>query len=269
VSEKLISIGSFRQLLYEVEVDHSPAERVHNETWLAQEMVRCYELDLLCWYIVYGMTRAGKSTYAIMSLNTAARKVGEKVSWDFIDKRVVFDVSEIQAYFEMARMRRRVLGVGKDIGVVFDDAGVHLHAYKAFHERKFVERMTSLLQVAGVYTANIVVTTPSPDFVLRMIRAMDDIKFILIARRSEDTAIATIYRLRFYPPRRLMSKKVAREEFDLRMPYLDNYMEKRMAYTDQQIEMLQEFLEGEELPEIGEELDRITGGVAEGEHELH
>jgi hypothetical protein len=94
---------------------------------------------------------------------------------------------------------------------------------------------------------------------------MDDIKFILIVRRSEDTAIATIYRLRFYPPRRLMSRKVVREEFDLVMPYIDRYREKRMAYTDQQIAMLQEFLEGEELPEIGEELDRITGG-GEGEH---
>jgi hypothetical protein len=254
-----ISLTSFRQLLYEVEVDHSPAERVHTETWLAGEMVRCYKMDLLCWHIVYGMTRAGKSTYAIMSLDTAARKVGEKVNWDFIDKRVVFDVSEIQAYFEMAKKIRKEVG-GKDIGVVFDDAGVHLHAYKAFHERKFVERVSSLLQVAGVYTANIVITTPSPDFVLRLIRAMDDIKFILITRRSEDTAIATIYRLRFYPPRKLMSKKVVREEFDLNMPYIDRYMEKRMAYTDQQIAMLQEFLEGEELPEIGEELDRITGG---------
>jgi hypothetical protein len=265
VSEEIVSISSFRQLLYEVEMDHSPAERVHNETWLASEMVRCYRMDLLCWYIVYGMTRAGKSTYAIMSLATAARKVGEKVDWNFIDKRVVFDVNEIQAYFEMARIKRRVVGAGKDIGVVFDDAGVHLHAYKAFHERKFVERISSLLQVAGVYTANIVITTPSPDFVLRLIRAMDDIKFIPIARRSEDTAIATVYRLRFYPPRRLMAKKMLREEFDLAMPYLDRYMEKRMAYTDQQIAMLQEFLEGEELPEIGEDLDRITGG-GEGEH---
>jgi hypothetical protein len=213
------------------------------------------------------MTRAGKSTYAIMSLATAARKVGEKVDWGFVDRRVVFDVNEIQAYFEMARVKRRTTGE-KDVGVVFDDAGVHLHAYKAFHERRFVERMSSLLQVAGVYTANIVITTPSPDFVLRLIRAMDDIKFILIVRRSEDTAIATIYRLRFYPPRRLMSRKVVREEFDLNMPYVDMYMEKRMAYTDQQIAMLQKFLEGEELPEIGEELDRITGG-GDGEHELH
>jgi DNA-binding NarL/FixJ family response regulator len=90
---------------------------------------------------------------------------------------------------------------------------------------------------------------------------MDDAKFILIARRSEDTAVATIYRLRFYPPRRLMSRKVVREEFDLDMPYIDRYMEKRMAYTDQQIEMLKRFLEGEKLPEIGEELNRITGGV--------
>jgi hypothetical protein len=262
-----MTLSSFRQLLYEVEVDHSPAERVHNETWLAGEMVRCYKMDLLCWYIVYGMTRAGKSTYAIMSLATAARKVGEKVDWGFVDRRVVFDVNEIQAYFEMARVKRRTTGE-KDVGVVFDDAGVHLHAYKAFHERRFVERMSSLLQVAGVYTANIVITTPSPDFVLRLIRAMDDIKFILIVRRSEDTAIATIYRLRFYPPRRLMSRKVVREEFDLNMPYVDMYMEKRMAYTDQQIAMLQKFLEGEELPEIGEELDRITGG-GDGEHELH
>jgi hypothetical protein len=264
VNDGIMTLSSFRQLLYEVEVDHSPAERVHNETWLAGEMVRCYKLDLLCWYIVYGMTRAGKSTYAIMSLATAARKVGEKVDWGFVDRRVVFDVNEIQAYFEMVRVKRRTTGE-KDVGVVFDDAGVHLHAYKAFHERRFVERMSSLLQVAGVYTANIVITTPSPDFVLRLIRAMDDIKFILIVRRSEDTAIATIYRLRFYPPRRLMSRKVVREEFDLNMPYIDRYREKRMAYTDQQIAMLQEFLEGEELPEIGEELDRITGG-GEGEH---
>jgi hypothetical protein len=260
-----VSLTSFRRLLYEVEMDHSPAERVHNETWLASEMVRCYRMDLLCWYIVYGATRAGKSTYAIKSLDIAARKVGESVNWYFIDERVVFDVNEILAYFEKAKKKREVVGK-KDIGVVFDDAGVHLHAYKAFHERKFVERISSLLQVAGVYTANIVITTPSPDFVLRLIRAMDDIKFILITRRSEDTSIATIYRLRFYPPRRLMSKKVVREEFVLEMRYIDEYMRKRMAYTDQQIEMLKEFLEGGTVRDIGDELNRITGGVLEDEH---
>jgi hypothetical protein len=75
--------------------------------------------------------------------------------------------------------------------------------------------------------------------------------------------------VKFYPPRRLTARKMVREEFDLAMPYIDRYMEKRMAYTDQQIAMLQEFLEGEELPEIGEELDRITGGAVEGEHELY
>jgi hypothetical protein len=265
VSEEIMSVNSFRQLLYELEMDHSPAERVHNETWLANEMVRCYKLDLLCWYIVYGATRAGKSTYAIKSLDTAARKVGERVNWDFIDKRVVFDVNEILAYFEKAKKKREVAGE-KDIGVVFDDAGVHLHAYKAFHERRFVERISSLLQVAGVYTANIVITTPSPDFVLRLIRVMDDIKFILITRRSEITSIATIYRLRFYPPKRLTPKKVVREEFVLEIRYIDEYMRKRMAYTDQQIEMLKEFLEGGTVRDIGGELNRITGGVLEDEH---
>jgi hypothetical protein len=42
-------------------------------------------------------------------------------------------------------------------------------------------------------------------------------------------------------------------------------MEKRMTYTDQQIEMLKRFLEGEELSELGEELDRITGGGEDDE----
>ncbi len=253
MNDGVMTISSFRQLLYEVEVDHSPAERVHNETWLAQEMVKCYKMDLLCWHVVYGMTRTGKSTYAIMSLATAARRVGEKVNWDFIDMRVVFDVDEILEYFEMARDRLHAKG-RKDIGVVFDDAGVHLHAYKAFHERRFVERVSSLLQVAGVYTSNIVITTPSPNFVLRMIREMDEMKLILVTRRSEATSIATIYRLKFYPPRRLWARKMVREEFDLNMPYIDRYMEKRMAYTDQQIAMLRAYLEKEKLRELREEL---------------
>jgi hypothetical protein len=254
----LVSLASFRRLLYEVEMDHSPAERVHTETWLAQEMVRCYKLDLLCWHIVYGMTRAGKSTYAIASLTMAARKVGERVNWEFLDKRVVFDVDEILAYFEMVGERRRV-GARKDVGVVFDDAGVHLHAYKAFHERKFAERISSLLQVAGVYTANIIITTPSPNFVLKMVREMDDMKFILINRRTETTSVATVYRLKFSPPRRLVAKKMVREEFDLKMPFLDRYMEKRVAYTDQQISMLRGYLMKEKLRELGEELDRLAG----------
>jgi hypothetical protein len=259
-----ISISSFRQLLYEVEMDHSPAERVHRETWMSNEMIRCYKLDLLCWYVVYGMTRAGKSTYAIMSLATAAKRVGEKVNWDFIDRRVVFDIDEILAYFRMAQDRKHN-GDGKDIGVVFDDAGVHLHAYKAFHERKFVERISSLLQVAGVYTANIVITTPSPDFVLRMIRVMDEMKLVLVARRSKTTSIATIYSLKFYPPRKLMTRKIVREEFNLDMPYIDRYMKKRMAYTDQQITMLKEYLKGQVKQSIDEEIRRMTGGDAEGE----
>jgi hypothetical protein len=259
VSEEIMRISSFRQLLYEVEVDHSPAERVHNETWLAGEMVRCYKMDLLCWYIVYGMTRAGKSTYAIMSLATAAKMAGvvrKRVNWDFINKRVVFDIDEILAYFEMVRDRRKgrqTLRARKDIGVVFDDAGVHLHAYKAFHERRFVERISSLLQVAGVYTANIVITTPSPSFVLKIVREMDEMKIVLVTRRSETTSIATVYRLKFYPPRRLMAKKMLREEFDLKMPHLDKYMKRRIDYTDQQVTMLRVYLEKEKLRELREE----------------
>jgi hypothetical protein len=253
-----MTLSSFRQLLYEVEVDHSPAERVHTETWLAGEMVRCYKMDLLCWYVVYGMTRAGKSTYAIMSLATAARKVGERVDWEFLDKRIVFDVDEILAYFEMARdrqqHRRGKKGrSGKDIGVVFDDAGVHLHAYKAFHKREFVERVSALLQVAGVYTANIVITTPSPNFVLKMVREMDEMKLILVTRRTETTSIATVYRLKFSPPRRLVARKMLREEFDLDMPFIDRYMEKRRGYTDQQILALRRYLEREKLRELREE----------------
>jgi len=265
VNDGVITISSFRQLLYELEMDHSPAERVHTETWLANEMVKCYKMDLLCWYIVYGMTRAGKSTYAIMSLATAARKIGKRVNWEFLDKRIVFDVDEILAYFEMIRDRQQYHSRKgrnkKDIGVVFDDAGVHLHAYKAFRKREFVERISALLQVAGVYTANIVITTPSPNFVLKMVREMDEMKLILVTRRTETTSIATVYRLKFSPPRRLMARKMVREEFDLDMPFIDRYMEKRRGYTDQQILALRKYLEREKLRELREEL----GGEERGE----
>jgi hypothetical protein len=61
-----------------------------------------------------------------------------------------------------------------------------------------------------------------------------------------------------------MPKKVAREEFDLDMQYFDEYMEKRMGYTDQQIEMLKEHLEGQVKQNIGEEIHRMTGGGVKG-----
>jgi hypothetical protein len=152
---------SFRELLHTIEVDHSRPQRVHDLTWLAEELLKCYERDLLCWYMVYGATRAGKTTYAVASLAQAARKLGLDPTWDYLSKRIVFDVREILEYFKMARDGVERAG-RKDLGVVFDDAGVHLHAYKSFHERLFVERVSSLLQVAGVYTSNIIITTPSP-----------------------------------------------------------------------------------------------------------
>jgi hypothetical protein len=273
MSEELVlGLGSFRKLLYEVERDRSPVERFYDETWLAQEMVRCYKLDLLCWYIVYGMTRAGKSTYAITSLVKAIEKLGqtenwnftdEGAFWDFLDKRIVFDVDKILEYFETARERRQTEG-RKDIGVIFDDAGVHLHAYKAFHERKFTERISALLQVAGVYTANIIITTPSPDFVLRMIREMDNMKLVLVNRQTENMSIATIYRLRFYPPRKIGVKKMIREEFKLNMRFFNEYTVKRSTYTDQQIAMLRKYIGKEKSREIGEEIKRMTRNICRG-----
>jgi len=149
---------------------------------------------------------------------------------------------------------------------VFDDAGVHLHAYKAFHKREFVERISALLQVAGVYTANIIITTPSPNFVLKMIREMNEMKLILVSRRTETTSIATVYNLKFNPPRRLVAKKMVREEFDLDMPYIGKYVEKRRGYTDQQILALRRYLEREKLRELREE-PPIGGWVRKSEHQ--
>jgi len=233
---------SFRELLNEIEVDRSSPQRVYDLTWLAEEMVRCYERDLLCWYMVYGVTRAGKTTYAVLSLAQAARKLGLNPTWGYLSKRIVFDVKEIVEYFTMARDKVRKTG-RKDLGVVFDDAGVHLHAYKSFHERLFVERISSLLQVAGVYTANIIITTPSPQNVIKLVREIDNMAFILVARAGEDVAVATIYRVRFYPPRFIRARKLAREIFYLEMPHHDKYMVKRIGYVEQQLAMLKAYLE--------------------------
>lgn len=233
---------SFRGLLHRAEIENSRPQRVYDVTWLAEEMVKCYERDLLCWYMVYGATRAGKTTYAVVSMAQAARKLGLNPTWGYLSKRIVFDVREMLEYFNMARGKvertRR-----KDLGVVFDDAGVHLHAYKSFHEKLFVERISSLLQVAGVYTSNITITTPSPQNVIKMAREMDNMGFILVTRAGEDAAIATIYRVRFYPPRFIRARKLAREEFHLKMPHHDRYMVKRIGYVEQQLAMLKAFLE--------------------------
>jgi len=232
---------SFRKLLHEIEVDHSRPQKFHDVTWLAEEMVKCYERDLLCWYMVYGATRAGKTTYAILSLAQAARKLGLTPTWGYLSKRIVFDVKEIVDYFNMARNKVERTK-RKDLGVVLDDAGVHLHAYKFFHEKLFVERISSLLQVAGVYTSNIIITTPSPQNVIKMAREMDNMGFILVTRAGEDAAIATIYRVRFYPPRFIRARKLAREEFHLKMPHHDKYMVKRVGYVEQQLAMLKAYL---------------------------
>jgi hypothetical protein len=233
---------SFRKLLHEIEADRSSPQEVHDLTWLAEEMVKCYKRDLLCWYMVYGATRAGKTTYAILGLAQAARKLGLNPTWSYLSERIVFDVREILGYFNMARNRVERTG-RKDLGVILDDAGVHLHAYKSFHERLFVERISSLLQVAGVYTSNIIITTPSPQNVIRMVREMDNMGFILVTRVGEDAAMATIYRVRFYPPRFIRARKLAREIFPLEMPYHDKYMVKRIGYVEQQLAMLKAYLE--------------------------
>ena len=236
---------SFRKLLHELELSHGKRhDNVSELLWLAEEMVRCYERDLLCWSVVYGLTRAGKSTYSIASLVQAARKLGIEADWDYVSRRVVFDPKEILEYF------KAVESTGyKDLAVIFDDAGVHLHSYKAFTERKFVERLSSLLQVAGVYTSNIIITTPNPHFVLKVVREMDNMAFIRVSRAGEGTAVAMIYRVRFYPPRLVAVKKLVREIFELKMPYHDLYREKRVSYTKQQVATLEEYLESTEGPQ--------------------
>jgi len=232
---------SYRELLKEIEGDRSSPQRAYDLTWLAEEMLRCHERDLLCWYMVYGATRAGKTTYAVASMAQAARKLGLNPTWGYLSKRIVFDVKEIVEYFTMARNMRK--SGRKDLGVVFDDAGVHLHAYKSFHERLFVERISSLLQVAGVYTANIIITTPSPQNVIKLAREIDNMGFILVTRAGEDAAIATVYRVRFYPPRFIRARKLAREVFKLEMPHHERYMVKRVGYVEQQLAMLKAYLE--------------------------
>jgi len=230
------SLGFMEKLLRELESNRTAVDvkKVYEETWLAQEMVRCHRMDLLCWYIVYGRTGAGKSTYAVMSLAEAARSLGFEVDWSFLDRRIIFSPDEVYKYFEAVKME---LGDKRDVGLIMDDAGVHFHAYKFFTNIEFAERISSLLQVARVYTANIVVTTPNITFILRMLRSIPETYYIPVARRGTNTAVAAVYVLKIYPPNRLRARKLLVEEFDLAMPYHEEYQEKRRWYADVLLEL--------------------------------
>jgi len=227
-------VSIFERILSRLEGQRTPTDRVAETTWMADEMVRCYEMDMLCWYIVYGRTGAGKSTYAIMSLAQALGKLGYGVGWDNVDKRIVFTLEDLLRYFKMVELHPPN-NRERDVGVILDDAGVHFHAYKAFIDRELTMRMTSVLQLARVYTSNIIITTPNPNFILRMMRIIPDTYFIGVVRRTFTTATAGVYRVKFHPPSTLTSKKIVVEEYSLKMPFKDRYDRKRALYLKEQL----------------------------------
>ena len=235
-----MSVRFFERLLARFEREREVDRSVSTETWMSNEIVECHKMDMLCWYIVYGRTGAGKSTYAIMSLAQAAERIGYNVSWDFIDDHLVFSMEDLLMYF------KRVEDEGdRDVGVVVDDAGVHFHAYKAFTDKKTVMTLSSVLQLARIYTANIIFTTPNPNFILNMLRAIPDTYFVAIKRTAESTAAAGIYRINFYPPSRLRAKKIISEEYPLKMPFKKRYDVKRAMYLKEQLVIYEQLLKSD------------------------
>ena len=227
----------FERILSRLERQRVPTDRVAGVTWMADEIVKCYEMDMLCWYIIYGRTGAGKSTYAIMSFAQATEVLGHNVDWEYMDKHIVFTLEDLLQYFKMVENERR-----RGLGVILDDAGVHFHSYKAFTDRELTMRITSVLQLARIYTSNIIITTPNPNFILRMMRIIPDTYFIAIARRAT-TAVAGVYLVKFYPPSRLTSKKIVVEEYTLKMPFKDKYDRKRAWYLKEQLIKYEQLLQ--------------------------
>jgi hypothetical protein len=173
--------------------------------------------------VVYGPQRMGKSSYALQVLNEVYG------NWNDALNYCLFSLEDV------VKILRK--GVMKDVKIpalVWDDAGVHAHSFLYFSNRRLVEYLSSLLDVVGTHLGGLLITTPNPQKLLKVIRGYEFFRVKVFKRNNSGGRRAVGYFSSLLPSGTRIIRRVFSDFYDVQLPdsVWNRYSKKRKKYLD-------------------------------------
>ncbi len=188
---------------------------------------------------IYGMQRSGKTMYSLLVMYDFYR------DWDEVLSHVFFTLDDL-----IRAIKERVLtnfSASKQLKVIcWDDAGVHGSKYLFFRGggRQLIEYLQNLFDVIGLAVKAILITTPNPENLLKVIRGYEFYR-VRIVKLPKDNRVAVGYKSYLLPSGKLIVKRVFEDYYNLRIPsdVYEQYLEMREQYLEEAVENLEKFLQ--------------------------
>lgn len=144
---------------------------------LARKIVRNYERDDFSLIIIYGNLRIGKSTYAIKAVEQALNYLGflkGKITPDVLKWVMGWETEEVVDTWMLVNERQPAY--------IWDDAGYWLHSMN-WNDPLMIS-VQQYFNVVGTDYNTMMLTTPSPKWVLSKIANMPDMYRIKVTKRT-------------------------------------------------------------------------------------
>jgi hypothetical protein len=199
---------------------------------MSHTIQRAWERDEFCAYLVYGVQRLGKSSY---SLQVMADLFGG--DWDKALAHLVFELKDLIHILEKAQRDRKKIKC-----LVWDDAGVFGSKYLYQSDRVLVMHLQNLFDVIGVSTASLVLTTPNPLGLLRVIRMYEWNRVKIYRRDQYNGRLAVGYSSSMLPSGMRLIHREWSDRFNVMLPndVYSKYSVIRRGYLDMAIKKLKE-----------------------------
>ena len=152
--------------------------------------------------IIYGSQRTGKSSYASKVMYEIYQ------DWDLVNQYMLFKLEDVVGVLEDATER------GEKIPCFcWDDCGVHGNNLLYFSNRDLVQYLGDLLDVAGISVGGVLMTTPSPLKLLKVIRGYEFYRVKVTNRNSSTGRRAVGYQSILLPSGTRMIKREYEDTF--------------------------------------------------------
>jgi hypothetical protein len=199
---------------------------------MSHAIQRAWQRDEFEGYLIYAKQRMGKSSYSLQVL--ADLFDGD---WDQAMSSMVFKLNDLINILEKAQREHNKLK-----SLIWDDAGVFGSKYLYQSDRAMVMHLQSLFDVIGVSTASLILTTPNPLGLLRVIRMYEWARVKIYRRDPYNGRLAVGYSSSMLPSGMRLIHRDFSDRFNVMLPndVYSRYSVIRKGYLDMAIAKLKE-----------------------------
>jgi hypothetical protein len=174
--------------------------------------------------IIYGVQRAGKSSYALQVMYDVYK------DWDIVLKNCLFKLEDVISFLQERMKSREIVSA-----FCWDDAGVHGSCWRYFSHRDEVELLKSLFDVIGTKCRSCLFTTPYPDGLLKSLRSYEFYRVKISKENSRDRRLARGYQSVLLPSGSRYIRKEFIDHYSVWLPddIYKEYMVMREGYLEE------------------------------------